>query len=646
MNQKQIINNEENISKDNSLNNISNYSEMNNEIVLKLIEFGYNSIYSKRIFVYFQPENIEEALDYLLIENGIINHNFVQDRDPKSNLCYLCGERKEIHFGFNPNDNSINNSDSNKISINSYISNIENNKKTNIEIKNSSPIKKIKCEICDESFISNKENTIKECGHSFCNSCWYDYLSIKIEENKISSIKCLDYNCPEKISDKFIINLLKNNEKLIKKYKKYKLELEVMSNPNKKLCPFPNCNSFLELKDEKIKYIKCKNNNYYCFLCLQNPHGKLPCNVQIDKNIKEFAKNHFIKKCPQCGVITEKESGCNHITCIKCNYQWCWLCNEKYEEGHFDEGKCQGYQFFNPKDEYEIKLAFEGKIELSHSQQQSDIDYDNFGIQNQQQFDIDIINFEERNINNENNIRIRELERDTHNINVEYFDRNHPEHNIVKIINERNIVDSEREIQNIESKKNNINDFEKYNCLKKFFIFFKYLIIGNGYLIILIFYNHYERFCLAFKLIYILTYLMSEIAYFFLHLYINIIMLIPYIIKVGFSRIIYEIDKGKNDYIILIQEPIIIYTCYIFVGGIFLNLRIIEYIGGKNRNHEYPFCIEILLNFIDYFIEISLFLIHFPKYFIIEIIYIFILLLKKENVHNKIGDVIDLSISF
>ena len=254
------INNNDNNSKNNSLN-VSNYSEMNNEIVLKLKEFGYDPIFSKRIVVYFQPQDIEEALDYLSFENGLINHNYVKDRDENSNLCYLCGEKKEIHIGFNPNKNSLNNENSYKKSENS---NITNDRKENInieEIKMQEPIK-TNFTIWDEIFISNENNTIKKCGHSFCNSCWYYFLSVKIEENKLASIKCLDYNCPEKISDKFIINLLNNNEKLIKKYKKYKLELEIMSNPNKKMCPFPNCTSYLELKNEQNKYVKCLNNHY------------------------------------------------------------------------------------------------------------------------------------------------------------------------------------------------------------------------------------------------------------------------------------------------------------------------------------------------------------------------------------------------
>jgi len=51
--------------------------------------------------------------------------------------------------------------------------------------------KNIICIICSENFISLNENTVKKCGHSFCNSCWYDFLSIKIKENKIASINPL-----------------------------------------------------------------------------------------------------------------------------------------------------------------------------------------------------------------------------------------------------------------------------------------------------------------------------------------------------------------------------------------------------------------------------------------------------------------------
>ena len=61
------------------------------------------------------------------------------------------------------------------------------------------------------------------------------------------------------------------------------------------------------------------------------------------------------------------------MTCIECNYQWCWLCNNKYTFDHYLSGKCKGFQFFKPNNEKEIQLAFEGKIQLREDEQMNGI---------------------------------------------------------------------------------------------------------------------------------------------------------------------------------------------------------------------------------------------------------------------------------
>jgi len=97
---------------------------------------------------------------------------------------------------------------------------------------------------------------------------------------------------------------------------------------------------------------------------------------------------------PKMQYNNRKNNGCNHITCTKCGYQWCWLCNQEYNVNHFLGGKWKGFQYFQPKNEYEIKLMMEGKInydELSENQRQFD---DNFMFDH---FDVDIPHFRRPN---------------------------------------------------------------------------------------------------------------------------------------------------------------------------------------------------------------------------------------------------------
>jgi hypothetical protein len=43
----------------------------------------------------------------------------------------------------------------------------------------------------------------------------------------------------------------------------------------------------------------------------------------------------FTKPCPQCNVPTEKNNGCNHMTCQGCGQDWCWICGRKCDGGGY-----------------------------------------------------------------------------------------------------------------------------------------------------------------------------------------------------------------------------------------------------------------------------------------------------------------------
>ena len=408
----------------NSLYSIS-YSILDNPIMNKLLELGYDYKLSKKLISYLNPRSIEQAIDYLLIENGIIQHHFIEDLN-NENKCKICEKKREEHLIFISIDSNeiernsihltnnsyrINNEEKISINFSSIKNNNSINKSNNNEIKSlkglSFPFneteKKI-CPICEEECVKNDEIQLENCFHSFCKICWLTYIKNELIEKKQIKIKCMDHLCNEILPEMVIYTIIKDDKNLISKYNENKLRQEILNNPKKKFCPYPNCNSYAILNEKNNKNVKCENGHLFCFYCLQKPHDNIECKKELDEKMEEFAKKKFIKKCPNCGCWTEKIEGCNHITCIECTYQWCWLCNNKYTSEHYSSGKCKGFQFFKPKNEEEIQLAFEGKIQLRDDEIQDFFFLDD---------DFPRINF--NNIINNNNFQRRVL------FNVENF---------------------------------------------------------------------------------------------------------------------------------------------------------------------------------------------------------------------------------
>ena len=109
-----------------------------NPIVIQLQEFGYSNIYSRRVFYYLHPEDLNEALNYMSIENNIIQHRFVKDRNPLNKLCYICGENEENHL---KDFNNINNIEKiEEENRNEETNSIQNNDKKSEENNNNNSI--------------------------------------------------------------------------------------------------------------------------------------------------------------------------------------------------------------------------------------------------------------------------------------------------------------------------------------------------------------------------------------------------------------------------------------------------------------------------------------------------------------------------
>jgi hypothetical protein len=331
---------------DNQINDymINHEGEQKAKDIKLLREMGYDKKMINKIYALLRPENIERAIEYMTEIGGIYQHNFFRNHIPNrdKNLCFICKKPRRFHLDYIPDD-LLGEMDLN----NDFNNNLDNNMNNSINNDFNLIVKQKEtflCTVCFEEIDEEEKNyNALRCGHICCTQCWINYLKSLINDAKVEKIKCIDHKCNEILPEEFIMKHIETDQKLIDKYNKFKARAEIFNNPNKKQCPEVNCESYLTKSKEK--YVKCQLGHEYCFECLRKPHGKSSCEDILEKEFQSWKQGKVLKKCPKCKIYTEKNEGCNHMTCTSCKFQWCWLCEGEYKYGHFQQGACNGHQF-------------------------------------------------------------------------------------------------------------------------------------------------------------------------------------------------------------------------------------------------------------------------------------------------------------
>ena len=306
--------------------------ESENDQDIKLLkEMGFDEGMVKKVYLVLRPRNLSEAIEMMSEQNGMYQHDFIESR-ASSNMeqCYICKKERRFHRDYDRNRDS-------------YLNILNKNKEIALVDKEQVALEegeKGLCSICLED--TNEGNRLK-CGHYCCKECLFNYLKTEIESAKVAKLQCFIKDCDYVLNEDFILSQLRGNKILIDKYKVFKQRAEIFLSKDKKFCPEPDCNSYLQ--QSKDKYVQCENGHKYCYICLKKWHGKSPCDEELDKDFQIWKKDKVVKQCPRCKIYTEKNEGCNHMTCTECKYQWCWLCEGEYQEGHFRRGTCNGLQF-------------------------------------------------------------------------------------------------------------------------------------------------------------------------------------------------------------------------------------------------------------------------------------------------------------
>ena len=224
-----------------------------------LLSMGYDIKMIRKIYMLLKPSDINDALDYLKKENGIYHHEFME-KYGQNDKCFICGEPPKNHINYDPKIHKTSTSIINSIRDSEGGSN-NNNDAIKIKSKNDSlnePLidkneekkskkknKQILCNLCFEE-MTEKESIDNKlpCKHLFCDDCYLNYLQVKIINNKVGKITCMQFQCTHEFDDEFIISHLKGDEKLINKYKRFLKKSELYKEKNVKFCPVKNCDGY------------------------------------------------------------------------------------------------------------------------------------------------------------------------------------------------------------------------------------------------------------------------------------------------------------------------------------------------------------------------------------------------------------------
>ena len=103
-------------------------------------------------------------------------------------------------------------------------------------------------------------------------------------------------------------------------------------------CPAPDCDHSVSCSLPKrnldciIPTVKCLCSLRFCFACSHIDHQPAPCHLLrlwmkkcADDSETANWVNANTKDCPKCNTMIEKNGGCNHMTCRKCRYEFCWV---------------------------------------------------------------------------------------------------------------------------------------------------------------------------------------------------------------------------------------------------------------------------------------------------------------------------------
>ncbi|KAI0967113.1 hypothetical protein F4678DRAFT_259886 [Xylaria arbuscula] len=195
------------------------------------------------------------------------------------------------------------------------------------------------CTICAEEKRVSEMPTggiiTKDCGHTAwtCKECISQWITSSMETVAWNRLRCPE--CPKFLThrdvEKFATRDISN------RYDKLATKAALEETKGFRWCLNPKCDAgqIFSSRCEKAKCHACKHS-----ACIRHDipwHSGETCN-EYDRRTRKQRQSYKLsekhikettKPCPGCKKNVNKDSGCDHMTCV-CGHEWCWLCFAEY----------------------------------------------------------------------------------------------------------------------------------------------------------------------------------------------------------------------------------------------------------------------------------------------------------------------------
>ncbi|CAL00959.1 uncharacterized protein An15g01450 [Aspergillus niger] len=189
------------------------------------------------------------------------------------------------------------------------------------------------CGVCLEPKKGTICHRLVLCGHIFCVPCLQDFYNSCITEGDVEGVKCLAPGCDRTLSPSELLQIPLEQE-TVQRYVFLKRKKKLEADKSTVYCPRQWWEE-AQLPPMSERVAICEDCNYaFCCVCKKGWHGELvrcfprrEAELSAEEKATEEYLRMYTSACPTCDAPCQKQMGCNHMICFKCDTHFCYLCS-------------------------------------------------------------------------------------------------------------------------------------------------------------------------------------------------------------------------------------------------------------------------------------------------------------------------------